>query len=241
MSSAAPAASTETHNLNAQPFLVRRAAVLGAGTMGSRIAAHLANAGIPVLLLDLAPEGARRAKLAHDRHRRPRPNPNRPRFYDPALAALITPGNFDDDLPKLAALRLGHRSRHRKSRHQGRPARTRRAPHRAPTRCSPPTPPACPSQRSRHPCPRRYSNASSAPTSSIRRATCRLLEIIPTPSPTRTPLRLRRLRRPPPRQADRLRQRHAQLHRQPHRRQSRLHRRAISCLSRATPSRKSTP
>ena len=35
------------------PLLVRRAAVLGAGTMGSRIAAHLANAGIPTLLLDL--------------------------------------------------------------------------------------------------------------------------------------------------------------------------------------------
>ncbi len=37
-------------------LLVRRAAVLGAGTMGSRIAAHLANAGIPVLLLDLPPK-----------------------------------------------------------------------------------------------------------------------------------------------------------------------------------------
>ncbi len=40
-----------------QPLLVRRAAVLGAGTMGSRIAAHLANAGIPVLLLDMVPAG----------------------------------------------------------------------------------------------------------------------------------------------------------------------------------------
>ena len=39
------------------PFLVRRAAVLGAGTMGSRIAAHLANAGIPTLLLDMIPAG----------------------------------------------------------------------------------------------------------------------------------------------------------------------------------------
>ena len=39
-----------------KPLLVRRAAVLGAGTMGSRIAAHLANAGIPVLLLDLPPK-----------------------------------------------------------------------------------------------------------------------------------------------------------------------------------------
>jgi len=38
--------------------LLRRVAVLGAGTMGSRIAAHLANAGLPVVLLDIVPEGA---------------------------------------------------------------------------------------------------------------------------------------------------------------------------------------
>ena len=35
-------------------FEVRRAAVLGAGVMGAQIAAHLANAGVPVLLFDLA-------------------------------------------------------------------------------------------------------------------------------------------------------------------------------------------
>jgi 3-hydroxyacyl-CoA dehydrogenase len=34
--------------------MIQQAAVLGAGTMGVRIAAHLANAGIPVVLLDLA-------------------------------------------------------------------------------------------------------------------------------------------------------------------------------------------
>ena len=50
-----PIAAPET---STHPFLVRRAAVLGAGTMGSRIAAHLANAGIPSFLLDLVPEGA---------------------------------------------------------------------------------------------------------------------------------------------------------------------------------------
>src|ERR1035441_3783050 len=33
--------------------VIRKAAVLGAGTMGSRIAAHLANAGLPVVLLDI--------------------------------------------------------------------------------------------------------------------------------------------------------------------------------------------
>ncbi|MGA3082927.1 MAG: 3-hydroxyacyl-CoA dehydrogenase NAD-binding domain-containing protein, partial [Terracidiphilus sp.] len=54
----------------AAPLLVRRAAVLGAGTMGSRIAAHLANAGVPTLLLDLVPAGEgdpnRLAKAALD-------------------------------------------------------------------------------------------------------------------------------------------------------------------------------
>ena len=45
-----------TTSPNVAPLLIRRAAVLGAGTMGSRIAAHLANAGIPSLLLDLVPE-----------------------------------------------------------------------------------------------------------------------------------------------------------------------------------------
>jgi 3-hydroxyacyl-CoA dehydrogenase len=86
----------------AQPLLVRRAAVLGAGTMGSRIAAHLANAGIPVLLLDLVPaaEGARNrlALAALDALAKAKPAA----FYEPSLAALITPGNFEDDLPKLA-------------------------------------------------------------------------------------------------------------------------------------------
>jgi 3-hydroxyacyl-CoA dehydrogenase len=84
------------------PFLVRRAAVLGAGTMGSRIAAHLANAGIPVLLLDMVPAGeTKRNKLATgaiDALAKSKPAA----FYDSSLIALVTPGNFEDDLPKLA-------------------------------------------------------------------------------------------------------------------------------------------
>ena len=47
-----PPVATPALEIASKPFLVRRAAVLGAGTMGSRIAAHLANAGIPVVLLD---------------------------------------------------------------------------------------------------------------------------------------------------------------------------------------------
>src|SRR5580698_4179671 len=101
---AAPAASSISQSIPvvAQPFLVRRAAVLGAGTMGSRIAAHLANAGIPTLLLDMVPAGdgdrSRLAKNAIDALGKAKPAA----FYDGANAALVTPGNFDDDLAKLA-------------------------------------------------------------------------------------------------------------------------------------------
>src|SRR6266571_2626825 len=101
MSTTAPAPGLASRK-NAQPFLIRRAAVLGAGTMGSRIAAHLANAGIPVLLLDMVPDGATpKSKLAIaglEALAKSKPAA----FYDPAYAARITPGNFDDDLPKLA-------------------------------------------------------------------------------------------------------------------------------------------
>ena len=102
MSATAPSlvSSPET---STQPFLVRRAAVLGAGTMGSRIAAHLANAGIPSYLLDILPKDAAepRNKLALsaiDALSKVKPAA----FYEPALSTLITPGNFEDDLPKVA-------------------------------------------------------------------------------------------------------------------------------------------
>jgi 3-hydroxyacyl-CoA dehydrogenase len=102
--STTPAASltAQPFPVAAQPFLVRRAAVLGAGTMGSRIAAHLANAGIPVLLLDMVPAGegdrSRLAKGALDALGKAKPAA----LYDASLAGLVTPGNFEDDLPKLA-------------------------------------------------------------------------------------------------------------------------------------------
>jgi 3-hydroxyacyl-CoA dehydrogenase len=104
MSTVAELAAGSTQNAEVQPLLVRRAAVLGAGTMGSRIAAHLANAGIPSLLLDVVPKDEERrrnglATSARDALVKAKPAA----FYDPSLAALITPGNFEDDLPKLAA------------------------------------------------------------------------------------------------------------------------------------------
>jgi 3-hydroxyacyl-CoA dehydrogenase len=100
MSTVAPSPAP-TLDLTAQPQLIRRAAVLGAGTMGSRIAAHLANAGIPVLLLDMVPEGAQHrnklAVLAVENLAKSRPAA----FYDPFFGSRITPGSFDDDLPAL--------------------------------------------------------------------------------------------------------------------------------------------
>jgi len=80
---------------------IERCAVLGAGLMGSGIAAHLANAGLPVLLLDMpAKEGPRSgiAAAAIERMKKADPQP----LMLPELAKLITPGNFDDDLEKLA-------------------------------------------------------------------------------------------------------------------------------------------
>lgn len=81
---------------------IHRVGVLGAGTMGARIAAHLANAGIPVLLLDLVKEAPNRnavALQALDGLKKAKPAA----FADPLAARLISVGNFDDDLEKLTA------------------------------------------------------------------------------------------------------------------------------------------
>jgi 3-hydroxyacyl-CoA dehydrogenase len=77
------------------------AAVLGAGTMGAQIAAHLVNVGWRVLLLDIVPEGETdRNKVAREgleRVSKLKPAP----FYLPELKNKIEIGNFEEDLPKL--------------------------------------------------------------------------------------------------------------------------------------------
>src|ERR1700689_4472775 len=87
--------------IDSRPLLVRRAAVLGAGTMGSRIAAHLANAGIPTLLLDLPAKdaAAERAPALAGLEAIEKSKPAA--FFETSLGRLITPGTFDDDLEKL--------------------------------------------------------------------------------------------------------------------------------------------
>src|ERR1700730_2641748 len=86
---------------------IRRVAVLGAGTMGSRIAAHLANAGTPVVLLDIVPadapadsKSARNAIVAAVFDALNKASPVS--FFEPSLARLVTIGNFDDDLKLIA-------------------------------------------------------------------------------------------------------------------------------------------
>jgi len=79
---------------------IQKVAVLGAGTMGSRIAAHLANAGIQVRLLDLPVDGADRnaiAKKGMQAALSQRP----PALFTSAGLQLIETGNFEDDLPRL--------------------------------------------------------------------------------------------------------------------------------------------
>jgi 3-hydroxyacyl-CoA dehydrogenase len=96
-------------------FRIEKAAVLGAGTMGAQIAAHLANAGIPTLLLDIvprepSPEEQQRglnldakqvrnpiAQMGLEAAKKARPAA----FFTPELAALVSVGNFDDDMARL--------------------------------------------------------------------------------------------------------------------------------------------
>src|ERR1017187_1532521 len=87
---------------------INKVAILGAGTMGARIAAHFANAGVPSYLFDIVPpdadgpaRGSERNKIAAaglDAAKKSKPAA----FMEPSLARFVTVGNFEDDLKKLA-------------------------------------------------------------------------------------------------------------------------------------------
>jgi len=81
--------------------LIRHVAVLGAGTMGSRIAAHFANAGVPALLLDLAASGEDDRNAVARKGLETAAKQKPPAFYTTDARKLITVGNFDDDLERL--------------------------------------------------------------------------------------------------------------------------------------------
>src|SRR5438270_13814598 len=97
-------ASPEENTTSPMTFQIGKVAVLGAGTMGARIAAHLANAGVPSYLLDIVPpdaDGPARNKFAQaglDGAVKSKPAA----FYTPEYARLVTIGNFDDNLDWLA-------------------------------------------------------------------------------------------------------------------------------------------
>src|ERR1043166_8830087 len=94
---------------------IEKAAVLGSGTMGAQIAAHLANACVPTLLLDIAPRELTPDEQAKGLTLESRPVRNRiaqagfeaakkakpAAFFTPDKTALMTVGNFEDDLAKL--------------------------------------------------------------------------------------------------------------------------------------------
>jgi len=87
---------------------IEKAVVLGAGTMGSRIAAHFANAGLPCILLDIVPPHLPADAPAGDRNKIVRAGwegakKSKPAaFFTAALADKIALGNFDDDLARCA-------------------------------------------------------------------------------------------------------------------------------------------
>ena len=81
---------------------ISKVAVIGAGTMGSGIASHLANAGVPVVLLDVANNCSDgRSAVAEGAIQRLLESAP-PQFTHPDNAALITTGNMEDDLELIA-------------------------------------------------------------------------------------------------------------------------------------------
>lgn len=87
---------------------ISKVAVLGAGTMGARIAAHFANAGLPSVLLDIVPpdaaqssdKAARNKIVAAGLEAGVKSKPAA--FFQKGLEQLVTIGNFDDDMKLLA-------------------------------------------------------------------------------------------------------------------------------------------
>jgi len=89
-------------------YKVHKAVVIGAGTMGAALAAHLANSGVPVTLLDIVPkdvpiEAGKKARNkivdeGLDRAKKSRPAS----FFSSDQQNLVKTGNLDDDFGKIA-------------------------------------------------------------------------------------------------------------------------------------------
>ena len=81
---------------------IQKAAVIGAGVMGASIAAHITNAGIPVILLDIVPEGATNRNTIAENAVKKLLDAQPAAFMDKNNAKLITPGNIEDHLSLLS-------------------------------------------------------------------------------------------------------------------------------------------
>jgi 3-hydroxyacyl-CoA dehydrogenase len=149
--------------MSGSPFLVRKAAVLGAGVMGAQIAAHLANAGVPVVLFDLAakdgdPNAIVRNAIDKLKKLEPPPLATKDRW------AYIDAANYDQNLGELAECDLvieaiSERMDWKKALYE------KVAPHVGPRA-------DCRSMRWEKRVRRRCDRGSAESTSSTRRATC---------------------------------------------------------------------
>lgn len=80
---------------------IRRVAVIGAGVMGSGIAAHIANAGVEVVLLDVVPTGSQTRNQVAEQALGKLLKSKPAAYMHKDNARLITPANLEDDLEKL--------------------------------------------------------------------------------------------------------------------------------------------
>ena len=81
---------------------IQRVAVLGAGTMGARIAAHFSNAGIPALLLDIVLPNEKDRNTAARKGLESALKQKPGGFFTEAGAALVETGNFEDHLERVS-------------------------------------------------------------------------------------------------------------------------------------------
>lgn len=79
---------------------MRKACVLGAGSMGAQIACHFSNAGMEVLLLDM-PSTSSNRNATVDKQWRLALSAKPPALYDVSFASRVVTGNFSDDLPRI--------------------------------------------------------------------------------------------------------------------------------------------
>ncbi len=81
---------------------IRKVAVIGAGVMGAGIAAHIANAGVPVVLLDIVPQGATNRNIVAETAVEKLLKSDPAAFMHKRNARLVTTGNIEDDMGLLA-------------------------------------------------------------------------------------------------------------------------------------------